>query len=243
MTTTPPSDASLDDLLALARSRYSVRFEPVTVGGTTLEFLQIDDMDAYIEQLARDLPEGMPLELPFWAKIWRTAFLVSYFVQRLEPAGKSMLEIGAGVGVAGLFAAARGFSVTITDIHPDALLFTRIAALKNGLAERVTVRRADFSADRLDERYDYILGSEVLYLEDHYRALVKFLAAHLKDDPAAEIILAKEYSRKAKKFFKLIEGDYAFKSLDMGFKGGDEGNAEKHLATIYRIKPRRHAQA
>lgn len=259
LTPLPPvrPDASLDELLALARSRYGVRFEPLTVNGVTLEFLQIENMDAYVEELTRDLPEDTPPELPFWAKIWRTALLVAYFTQRLEPAGRTMLEIGAGVGVCGLFAAARGFRVTVTDANPEAVLFTRIAVLRNNLADRVDVRRLDFTKDRLDERFDIILGSEVLYKEDQSRALVKFLAAHLRNDPAAEIILAKEYTRKAKKFFKLIEKDYAHQHLSIGYQGGSSagdkaagacgatgpGGGDRHLTTIHRIKPKRHAQA
>ncbi len=255
MTQTPPPDASLDDLLALARSRYGVRFEPLTVNGVTLELLQIEDMDAYVQELTKDLPEDTPPELPFWAKVWRTALLASYFVQKLEPAGRTMLEIGAGVGVCGLFAAARGFQVTITDMHPDAVLFSRIAVLRNDLADRVRVRRLDFTRDRLDERFDIILGSEVLYKDDQARALVKFLGAHLRDDPAAEIVLAREYTRKAKKFFKLIDKDYAHQCLSIGYQGGPRAGTpeecgtggtaggDRHLTTIHRIKPKRHAQA
>jgi len=238
-------DASLDDLLAIARSRHGVRFEPLTVNGVTLEFLQIEDMDAYVQELIKDLPEDTPPELPFWAKIWRTALLASYYIQKLDPAGRTLLEIGSGVGVCGLFAAAKGFQVTLTDMHPDAVLFSRIAVLKNNLADRVTVRRLDFTKDRLEDRFDLILGSEVLYKEDQARALVKFLGAHLKNDPAAEIVLAKEYTRKAKKFFKLIDRDYANQCMNLGYQCGPDstGGGDRHLTTIHRIKPKRHAQA
>lgn len=249
MTYTPPPDpgpdAGLDDLLAIARSRYGVRFEPLSVNGMTLEFLQIEDMDAYVQELTKDLPEDTPPELPFWAKIWRTALLVAYFVQKLPAEGRTLLEIGAGVGVCGLFAAARGFHVTITDAHPDAVLFARIAALKNNLADRVVTRRLDFTKDRFEERFDLILGSEILYKDDLARPLVKFLGAHLRNDPAAEIVLAKEYTRKAKKFFKLIEKDYAHQSMPIGYQCGPgaAGGGDRHLTTIHRIKPKRHAQA
>ena len=58
-------------------------------------------------------------------------------------------------------------------MHPDAVLFSRIAVLKNNLSDRVTVRRLDFTKDRLENRFDLILGSEVLYKEDQARALAK----------------------------------------------------------------------
>lgn len=237
----PPLSAPLETLLAAAASRYAVAFEPVSIGGVTLEILQITDMDAYVERLLAELPPGMPLELPFWAKIWRTAFLMAYFVQRLPADGRSMLEIGAGLGLAGLFAAAHGFDVTLTDIHPEALLFSRINALKNGLGDRVAVAQADFTQDRLGRRFDCIIGSEVLYVEKNFKPLIKFLRAHLAEGPQAEVVLAKEYSRKAKKFFKKAGEHFLFSEMTIGYKEDAAAQAtsgEKHLAQIIRMKRR-----
>jgi len=251
VSTTPPPDASLDDLLAAARTRYRVRFDSVTVGGTTLEVPQIEDMEAFVDGLLRDLPEGMPPELPFWAKIWRTSLLASLVVQRLEAEGRSLLEIGSGVGVCGLFAAARGFTATISDICPDAVLFIRIAALKNGLGDRVRARRVDFTKDRLGERFDVIVGSEILYLEKQARPLVKFLDAHISLRPGAEIVLARNYCRQAKKFLSLAQDAYDIKACTIGFKSSAHDSAdktddsgptpEKHLSTIYRMTRKTHA--
>lgn len=247
MTHTPVLDdnASLDDLLAQANAKYETCFEPVTVGEETLEFLQIADMAAYIERLDHTLAPGELLKLPLWAKIWPTAILLSYFIQRLDPeTHPKVLEIGAGVGVCGLFAAKRGFFTTITDIHPDALLFTRINILKNGLQDKARAVKADFTADRLGERFDYILASEAVYLDQTYRALVKFLQAHLTNSESAEIVLAKDYGRKATKFFNLAEKEFHISERVIGYKeksGAEGGGEEKQLTTIYRMRARKHA--
>lgn len=245
MTYTPNIDdnASLDDLLALANSKFETCFEPVTVGDETLEFLQIADMAAYIERLDHNLAPGELLKLPLWGKIWPTAILLSYFIQRLDPKPHpKVLEIGAGVGVCGLFAAKRGFATTITDIHPDALLFTRINILKNGLQDKARAVKADFTADRLGERFDYILASEAVYLDQTYRTLVKFLLAHLQTSADAEIVLAKDYGRKATKFFNLAEKEFHISERVIGYKEKSEsGGEEKQLTTIYRMRARKHA--
>lgn len=229
----PPAEASLDDLLASVRARYAVHFEPVTVGGASLELLQLDDMEAYLDRLLAQTDPAKSLELPFWAKIWRSSLLLAHYVQRLPP-GAEALEIGAGVGLVGLFAAARGLRVTISDIDADAVLFTRIAILHNGLAHRATAARVDFTSDRLERRYDYILGSEILLRDDTYRGLTKFLRAHLAPAPESEVILVKEYARTAKKFFKLAADDFRWSELTLGFKGAEAD--EKHLAQIIRMR-------
>jgi len=245
-------DASLDELMAEARARYDVRFEPLTVGDITLELLQIADMEALIDRLTRKAGDG-PLKLPFWARIWPTSILLSYFLRRLEPRtasgeAKTMLEIGAGVGICGLFAAAFGFEATITDIEPDALLFTRINIAKNGLSANARAVRADFSADRLGRRFDYIIGSEVLYLEDLHQPLLTFFAAHLRLDPEAEIILARDYHRKADTFFRRAASDYHVAERTIGYKettpgdqDGEKGRVERQLKIITRMRARKYA--
>jgi 2-polyprenyl-3-methyl-5-hydroxy-6-metoxy-1,4-benzoquinol methylase len=137
---------TLEGLLATARERYDVIFEKVTVGKYELEILQLSDMMVHIDDLAEQANGETRLELPFWARIWPSSILLSYYIQRMDPAaGVSMLEIGGGIGVCGLFAARHGFKVTISDINEDALLFARINVLKNGLQDRAQVCRVDFT--------------------------------------------------------------------------------------------------
>lgn len=243
MSRTISLDAPLDELLDFARSRYDVRFEPVAVAGESLEILQIADIEALIDRLVQTAGQG-PIELPYWAKIWPAAMLLAHFLPHLGPGeGRELLELGAGVGVCGLFAARRGFRVCITDIHPDALLFSKINILQNGLADRADVARADFSADRLGRRFDVVLGAEVLYLQDLYRGLTKFLVAHLSLDPAAEAVLVKDYSRQAGRFMALAEKEFHIAERVVGYKESNpaDGEPERKLCQIFRLRHRKHA--
>ncbi len=228
-------DAPLDELLAAAKEKYTIRFEPMKVGETTLELLQIDDMPDYLDGLVRNLPPGAECELPLWAKIWPPAFMLSFFLQRLPCQGKAMLEIGGGVGVCGLFAAAAGFDVTITDIIPDALLFTRINILHNGLQDKAQVQKADFLSDSLDRKYDYIIASDIIYGQPNLRPLVKFLLAHLRSGPEAEAILAKGFRRNASRFLGAAEKEFHISEKTCGIKSDDE----RHLVQIYRMRKRK----
>ncbi len=202
-------DAPLDELLDMARQRFDVAFEPVNVGDIRVEVLQVQNMKDYLDRLVPTIHEDALTALPLWAKIWPSAIVLGHALRRISSHGKSLLEIGAGCGVTGLLAAGMGFAeVTISDINEDALLFAQIAALHNGLGDVVRVRRVDIASTRLDTAFDYIAGAEVLYLEPLHRPLVKFLRHHLAARPDAEALLAKDYRRKAKKFFKLAERDF-----------------------------------
>ncbi|HMB95930.1 MAG TPA: methyltransferase, partial [Tepidisphaeraceae bacterium] len=74
---------------------------------------------------------------------------------------RNCLDLGCGMGFAGMAAAAMGANVTLADIENDALLFARFNTLtwKN----RVRTRQLNWQADRLDEQFDLILGADVLY--------------------------------------------------------------------------------
>lgn len=229
-------NAPLDELLGIARERFSVGFEPLAVGNTRLEVLQITDMERYVESIVEQAKD-QPLTLPFWAKVWPSNLLLSHFIHTLPPKG-SMLEIGAGIGVVGLFAASHGFDVTITDMEENALLFARINVLHNGLERKASVRFVDFTATSLEERFDWIVGCEILYKEEVYRPLVKFLLRHLAHTPEAEIVLAMDHVRKARKFFQLAEREFLMQEKTIGFRSAEPGG-ERRLCTIYRLKPKK----
>lgn len=236
----PPLEAPLDELLDWANAAYGVAFEPLRMDDVRLEVLQIADVPAHVEHLAA-AAEGRGVELPLWSKVWPAALLTSHFLHRLPPRpGRPLLEIGAGVGVCGLFAAALGHEVLLTDVNPDALRFARINVLHNGLADRAAVARASFAGDVLPRRFARILGSEVLYLEPLHVPLLAFLKTHLAADPEAEAILSCNYIRDHQSFLDLAGRDFAVQTATIGCKSADcEGDrTQRHLINIHRLKVR-----
>jgi predicted nicotinamide N-methyase len=246
------SDAGLDDLLALAGSRYALEFEPISAGGVTLHILQIADMRERLDRaIAQNALQDALNTLPLWAKIWPASLILGHVLRHMPTEGRSFLEIGAGCGVTGLVAAALGFErVCISDINEDALLFARINILKNGLQDRAQVRRVDVSSatpDLAGERFSVIAGSEILYLDHLYRSLVKFLKRHLavpaptSGGPMPEVLLATDHRRKAKPFFKRAEKEFKVEHRQIGARetpAADAARAERHLLTLHRLTPR-----
>jgi predicted nicotinamide N-methyase len=71
-----------------------------------------------------------------------------------------VIELGAGLGVPSLVAAARGARATATDWSQDAVELLRENAARNGV--RLDVERWDWREPRAD-RFDIALASDVLY--------------------------------------------------------------------------------
>jgi len=108
--------------------------------------------------------------MPYWAYLWPAAFLLADAVAREQwalPAadsrGAEALEIGCGLGLAGLVALARGMDVQFTDYDAAPLQFVARSAAENGFdPTRFTIRRLDWRS-LPDERFSLILGADVIY--------------------------------------------------------------------------------
>jgi hypothetical protein len=92
------------------------------------------------------------------------------------------------MGLPGLFLAAAGHDVTLTDLEPEALEFARANALVNNLPG-VKVRRLDWLAPDVTERFEAVIGSELLYNEKVAEHLMRLL--HNLPEPGCPIHLAR----------------------------------------------------
>ena len=166
--------SELDQIMERISGRYEVDAVPLKIADKVLKILQFKDFETHIERLVDAGNVGL-LDLPFWAKVWDASLILSYFLGKQPVAlGRRVLEIGAGIGVVGIYAALCGHRVTISDINDDALLFARANVLLNGAAN-AEVRRLDWNDSDKGEQFDWIVGSEVVYDRKSYPLLVRFL--------------------------------------------------------------------
>lgn len=229
MDRTAARDEPLKQILERIRSKYSTEITPITLNGQTLRFLQIKDLDEIIFErlITTDLDD---FELPFWGKIWEAGIVLAAFLTAQSViSGRKILEIGCGMGVGGLFACAGGHDVTLSDYREEILNFTRANALLNDLGS-IPIRELDWTKSPPQLRYDWIVGSEVVYHRPTYDALVQFLLRTLK--PQGTIFLAKSTSLPTPEFFALLTQHFRFKSLEKVLRG----KSREYAITLYAIK-------
>jgi len=97
--------------------------------------------------------------------------------------GKNLLEIGCGLGLVGIVAAAFGHKVTMTEQNSDALNFARANALTNlsPSSPPIDIRRLDWNHPDLDDMFDLIVGSEVVYSQFEVKAQKKIIRTPEKE--------------------------------------------------------------
>ena len=120
--------------------------------------------------------------LPYWAELWPAAIALAAALPEVD--GLRVVELGAGLAVPSLVAAARGARVTATDWAQDAVDLLRENAARNAL--QLDAELWDWREPRAD-RFDLALAADVLY----ERRNVEPLLARLRElAPLAYVGLA-----------------------------------------------------
>jgi predicted nicotinamide N-methyase len=127
--------------------------------------------------------------LPYWAELWPAGLALAEALPRT--AGLRIVELGCGLGVPSLVAAALGAQVTAIDWAAEAADLLRRNAARNGLVLHAELR--DWRVP-WNERFDLALAADVLY----ERRNVEPMAARLAElAPEALVALAgRPYERE-----------------------------------------------
>jgi predicted nicotinamide N-methyase len=112
---------------------------------------------------------------PYWALVWGGArALAEHLVTRLDCAGRSVLDVGCGLGLVALTAAARGARVTAIDREIAPIEFLQASAAINGAAIEALV--GDVMTP-LGKQFDLVLAADLLYERAEFERLATALGA------------------------------------------------------------------
>jgi predicted nicotinamide N-methyase len=184
------SELSGDELFAMMRSRFDVVVEDVGVASNLFRIAAVRHpeklLDAVaIEEFAKDE------RLPYWAELWTSALVLSEKVLcDTSLRGVRVLELGCGLGLAGIAAAQAGAHVDATDYDKDALLFARWNAVTN-LSPETLARVHHYLLDWRDlpaSTFECIIGADIVYERRNFAPLLKFFGSALT--PGCPAILA-----------------------------------------------------
>jgi release factor glutamine methyltransferase len=84
-------------------------------------------------------------------------FLARSLGANVIPPGATVLDMGCGSGIGGIFALTWAGRVVAVDINPEAVRCARINALLHGVETRMDVREGDLFAPVMGERFDVVL--------------------------------------------------------------------------------------
>ncbi len=186
------------------KNRYKLHFDSVRINDHTIRLLKVTDLEEILD--GKD-PFANVSDFPFWIKLWEAAIVLAYALDSLrEKSTKSLLELGAGLGLPGLTAAAAGFKVTLSDYEDIILDFQRVSCAASKLTN-VSIENIDWLNPPQLELFDIIAGAEILFREEFFEPLLNIFRNYLK--PNGLVYMAHNAERKSlSKFLKLASNDF-----------------------------------
>lgn len=211
--------------------------EKVIVEGRTFMIERPAGLDRVFDHPAVRAAYAKDEYIPYWADLWASARMLAKVILR-EPWSKlsdrfglplPALEVGCGLGLAGVAALSRGLRVTFSDCDEGAVQFAAANAKRNGFK--------DFETLAIDLRhppelaFPVILGSDVMYEERLIEPLVNLIDRSLVPGGVA---LITDPDRQAAKGFRW-QVQNAGLAVEASLIRAGEPGGERIKGTLYRI--------
>ena len=169
-------------------SPVRVRYQTIEVGHKDIHLCTLRDNQQFSD------PDGVAEQLgissatwPLFGVVWPSSLVLANHMLDYDIAGKRILEVGCGIGLSSILLNKRNADITATDYHPKVEHFlNRNAKLNNSKA--IAFERVDWADENCDlGLFDLIIGSDILYEDQHVELLANFIARHAK--PQCKVIL------------------------------------------------------
>lgn len=188
---------------------------PARVCYQTIEFDRIDiHLCTLRDKQQFSDPHGIAKQLgissatwPLFGVIWPSSMVLAHYISHYDTTGKRILEVGCGMALSSLLLNKQNADITATDYHPEVGFFLqRNTRLNDG--KIIDFERVDWS-DSHDNLglFDLIIGSDLLYEDQHIKLLADFIARHANS--SSEIIIV-DPGRGRKNKLGLLMQKYGF---------------------------------
>ena len=178
-------------------------------------------------------PEGIADKLgicsaswPLFGVVWPSSMVLAHYISDYDTDAKRILEVGCGMALSSLLLNKQHADITATDYHPEAQHFLDRNTLLNQ-DKSIAFELVNWAAKKDNLGFfDLIIGSDLLYEDDHLKLLTSFINEHSK--ASCEVIIVDPGRGRKNKFnsrmmqhgftasnFKPVHTDY----LEKEFKG------------------------
>lgn len=209
--------------------------DAVFIGDTTFHIDRPTDWDKLLDHPWVRSAYAADDYVPYWAQLWPAARMLAKVISREnwgpDPHSVHVLEIGCGLGLAGIAALARGLRVTFSDVDETALSFAAKNARLNGFKAFRTMP-LDFRAPPRGVQYPVVIGSDLMYEERLVAPLVGLLDAVLAP---GGVCLITDPDRTPARHFRWKLGEAGYDAAPEFARAGEPGG-ERTKGTLYRIR-------
>lgn len=156
-----------------------LRYQTLEFGETDIHVRTLRDKQQYADGNAIAAKLGISSAAwPLFGVIWAAGEVLARVMSDYEIKDRRILEVGCGIGLASLVLNHRLADITATDHHPEAEAFlAENVRLNNG--PPIPFIRTGWTDEESDlGRFDLIIGSDLLYEQNHVHELAAFIHQH-----------------------------------------------------------------
>jgi len=188
--------------------RYS--YQTIEFGNTDIHLCTLRDKQEFYDP--EDIAQNLGISSATWSLfgvIWPSSLVLAHFISQYPVGTKRVLEVGCGIALSSLLLNKQKADITATDYHPEVGKFL----LRNTLLNQdgpINYEQTNWS-NKQDSLglFDLIIGSDLLYENEHIELLANFIQAHANKN--CEVILVDPgRGRKTKLSTKML--DFGFSS-------------------------------
>ncbi len=203
---TPELAERFDGLYQYLSRKYQLEQKDLRIRGRSFRIFSVRNLDDLLDELIQADPNDVAVKderLPYWAELWPASLALAEFILATPAIGEgdAVLELGCGLGLAGIAASVRSRRVLITDYQPDALRFAELNWLLN-VGESPAAVLMDWRRPDLNRRFDVILASDVVYEKRFFRPVID--SFHTLLTPEGKVLLSEPNRAVARPFFNLL---------------------------------------
>jgi len=178
------------------------------------ETVEFQDFDIHIktlkdkQQFSDDMNEAKDLGInsTLWSMfgtVWPAGRVLATLMSTYNISNKKILELGCGIGLSSLVLNKRGANIVATDYHPEVVRYLKLNTELNEDKE-IKFFQSDWNNEDINiGQYDTIIGSDLLYEDEHAFKVAKFITVHASEK--AEVFIVGPDRGLQKKFDKEMQ--------------------------------------
>lgn len=191
----------LSELISEVAKNYPLVQEEIPIHSTSIKIVKPKSMDDLLNEYEKNFDQDE--RLPYWAHLWESAIVLSEIIfSEYDFKNEKVLELGSGLGLAGIVAGLKNGRVIYSDYDEKSFEFIRINHHLN-FNEEPEMMYLDWRYPDVKQKFKWIIASDIVYEPNMYKTIIKLFKKIIH--PRGKILLTEPSRKFAIQFFELLK--------------------------------------